>query len=120
MKSRLLVLVPALALVLPACEGAERSGNVQSGPGGSDAIELVAVDNAFRPETLELQAGTKVTVQITNDGEATHDFTIDDLDLSTGPMEPGTVMTAEFTVPDGPSTYRCTIHPGMDGEIVAG
>jgi hypothetical protein len=58
-----------------------------------------------------------VTVQITNDGEATHDFAIDDLDLSTGPMEPGTVMTAEFTVPDGTGTYRCTIHSGMGGEI---
>ena len=119
MNTRLLVLIPGLALVIAACQGAERSGNIQDGPGGPDAIGLVAVDNAFQPETLELQSGTNVTVQITNDGEATHDFSIDDLDLSTGPMQPGAVMTAEFTVPEGTTTYRCTIHPGMDGEIVA-
>ncbi|MGH2636381.1 MAG: cupredoxin domain-containing protein [Actinomycetota bacterium] len=118
MKAWPFTLVLALATVVAACQGAERSGNIGTGPGGPDAMPVMMVDSAFEPDALELQAGAEVTIEVTNDGDASHDFTIDSLDLSTGVIEPGGVMTATLTVPDGPTEFRCTIHGGMRGEIV--
>jgi plastocyanin len=103
-------------VVLTGC-GAEASGNVSAGPGGPDALPVVAVDNRFEPERLELRAGDEVEVEITNEGGTTHDFTIEGLDLSTGPIEPGEVATATFTVPGGETTFVCTLHGGMEGSV---
>ncbi len=113
-----IALTVSLGGVLAACAGAELSGNVGEGPGGPDAVEVVMVDSVFEPNRLELEAGTDVTLEVTNDGDTGHDFTIDSLDLSTGVIEPGGVMTATIAVPDGTSQFRCTLHGGMEGEIV--
>ena len=91
---------------------------MRDGPGGSDAIGIVLQDEEFAPEVLRFEAGGEVTVEVRNEGSYGHDFTIDALDLSTGTVEPGQMVTT-FTVPDGTTRYRCTLHPGMDGEIVA-
>jgi plastocyanin len=116
--SRTAVVVIALMLLaLTACSR-DRSGDVQEGPADSDAVEVVLQDDEFDPDVLELEAGTEVTVEVRNDGGNQHNFTIDDLNLSTGTVEPGQVVTATFEVPDGTTQYRCTFHPGMDGEIV--
>jgi plastocyanin len=109
--------VPVVALT--AC-ARERSGDVQEGTAGSDAVEVVLQDDAFVPDDLRLRAGTEVDVEVRNEGSNGHNFTIDALDLSTGTVEPGEVVTATFTVPSGTTEYHCTFHPGMRGEIVAG
>jgi plastocyanin len=105
------------ALVLAAC-GAKASGDVHPGSGGPGAVALVARDNTFEPARLELPAGEEVEVEITNEGGTTHDFTVDSLDLSTGPIEEGAAATATLTVPEGETTFACSIHGGMDGVIV--
>jgi plastocyanin len=105
-------------VALTAC-ARERSGDVHEGATGSDAVEVVLQDDAFVPETLHLEAGTEVNVEVLNEGSNGHNFTIDALDLSTGTVEPGQVVTATFTVPIGTTEYHCTFHPGMRGEIVA-
>jgi plastocyanin len=108
----------AVTLVLLTACSRERSGDVQDGEGGGDAIDVVLVDDEFEPASLELEAGTEVTVEVRNDGSYGHNFTIDELDLSTGTVEPDQVMTATFEVPSGTTEFRCTFHPGMTGEIV--
>jgi plastocyanin len=108
----------ALAVVATACS-TEPSGDVRAGAAGPDAVELTLHDDEFAPTTLELPAGEKATVEVTNEGSNTHNFTIDGLDLSTGTMTSGGVMTATFTVPDGTTEFRCTFHPDMTGTIVA-
>jgi plastocyanin len=104
-------------VALTACSR-ERSGDVQDGEAGADAIEVVLQDNEFGPDVLRLEAGTEVTVEVRNDGSSGHNFTIDELDLSTGTVEPGQIVTATFEVPNGTTGFHCTFHPGMDGEIV--
>ena len=111
--------VVALAIVvvaLSACSR-ERSGDVRDGEAGADAVEITLQDDAFAPAVLELQTGTDVTVEVRNDGSYGHNFTIDALDLSTGTVEPGQVVTATFEVLAGTTGYHCTFHPGMNGEI---
>lgn len=116
--SRTSVIVLVLALVaLTACSR-ERSGDVRDGEAGEDAVEIALRDDEFAPDVLELEAGTDETVEVRNDGSSGHNFTIDSLDLSTGTVEPGQVVTATFEVPEGTTGYHCTFHPGMDGGIV--
>lgn len=119
MRMRSLALVPVVAVLLAACEeGVARSGDVRDGAGGPDAVRVVMEENTFTPASLELPAGTEAEIEVTNDGSAAHDFTIDDVGLSTGSMSSGDVVTATFTVPEGSTEFRCTIHGGMDGRIV--
>lgn len=113
--------VIALSLALVALTGCarERSGDVHDGAAGVDAVPVSMQDDAFEPEELRLEAGTEVQVEVRNEGSNGHNFTIDELDLSTGTVEPGQAVTATFVVPDGVTGYHCTFHPGMQGEIVA-
>jgi plastocyanin len=93
---------------------------VHEGAAGSNAVEVVLQDDVFVPNDLSLEAGTEVDIEVLNEGSNGHNFTIDALDLSTGTVGPGEVVTATFTVPSGTTEYHCTFHPGMRGEIVAG
>jgi plastocyanin len=110
--------VVAGAILAAACNGAERSGEVHDGTGGSDTVRVTLHDDEFAPSTLELPAGEEVSVELANEGSNQHNFTVDDLDLSTGTMSSGDVTTATFTVPDGTTEFRCTFHPGMHGTVV--
>ena len=113
------VIVLSLALIaLTAC-ARERSGDVHDGSANAPVQSVVMQDDEFAPDELRLEAGTKVQVEVRNEGTQGHNFTIDALNLSTGTVEPGTVVTATFTVPNGTSEYHCTFHPGMTGQIVA-
>src|SRR5262245_6960280 len=111
--------VIALSLGLVALTGCarDRSGDVHDGGGGPDAVAVALHDDEFEPEVLRLQAGTEVDVEVRNEGSNQHNFTIDSLDVSTGTVEPGSVVTATFTVPNGTTGYHCTFHPGMTGQI---
>ncbi|MGH2679527.1 MAG: cupredoxin domain-containing protein [Actinomycetota bacterium] len=107
----------AAVVMLVAC-GAEASGDVHAEPGGPDAVHVVARDNVFESARLELPAGGEAEIEVTNEGGTTHDFTVESLELGTGPIEPGEVATATLTVPDGDTPFRCSIHGGMEGVIV--
>jgi plastocyanin len=98
MKRWIVAPMVALAVVVTACSSTPRSGNVHAGSGGPDAVEVTLHDN---------------------EGSNQHTFTIDELDLSTGTMKSGDVVTAMFTVPDGTTEFQCTFHSGMNGRIVA-
>jgi plastocyanin len=116
---RVSILAPSVTLVALTGCARERSGDVRSGVGGADAVKVALHDDEFEPDVLRTRAGTEVSVEVRNEGGQGHNFTIDELDLSTGTVEPGNVVTATFTVPEGTTEYRCTFHPGMTGEIVA-
>jgi plastocyanin len=107
-------------LLLLGCQGRGPSGNVSGGPGGPQAISVSAEDFAFEPERLALPQGEELEIEVRNHGSTAHDFTIGRLDLSTGPIQGGEVATATFVVPTGRTTFMCSLHPGMDGLIVAG
>jgi nitrite reductase (NO-forming) len=120
MRRMTIVTAIVLAGMLAGCGGGtESSGDVHEGPGGPDAVDVAMQDLQFSPDSLDLSAGSTVEVELTNDGGQAHNFTIDDLDLSSGTIDPGKIVTVTFTVPDGTTQFVCTLHPGMDGQIVA-
>jgi nitrite reductase (NO-forming) len=121
-RSRILarvVAVTALGVALVACSNSsDPVGSVASGPATGDAAKIEAADgNRFTPATLELPAGEKVTIEITNADGTAHDFAIEAAGLNTGTIQGGAVATATFTVPEGTTEFVCTFHRGMTGTI---
>ena len=115
------VAVMALGVALAACSNSsDPVGNVGAGPATGDAAKIQAAGgNRFTPATLELPAGQKVTIQITNTDDRAHDFAIEAANLNTGRIQAGAVATATFTVPEGTTEFVCTFHRGMTGTIEA-
>ena len=106
------------ALLLGACApSSEPSGDVAAGAGGEHAIEIVADEKTFKPNTLRLIQGEKVTVEVANEDDVPHDFAIEEFDLNTDTIEPGGVATATFTTPGRRIDFVCTLHPEMTGRI---
>jgi len=92
-----------------------------AGPAAASAgpreVDVGAVDFGFEPNNTSVATGGKVTV--TNQGQAPHTLTFDDVQLDTGTIAPG--ATADLTAPDAPGSYsyRCTVHPArMRGVLV--
>jgi plastocyanin len=95
---------------------AAAAGPAQASAGPRE-VDVGAVDFAFEPKDASVAAGGKVTV--TNNGQAPHTMTLDDVDLDTGNIAPG--ASAELTAPDAPGSYsyRCAVHPArMRGVLV--
>ncbi len=107
-----------LAALLAGCAGSPQpSAGVTMGPAAGPALEVEAGDNVFSPQTLVVEAGQTTTVEITNTGRVPHDFTIAELSLTTGVLQPGDVATATFEAPAGDVEYVCTLHRGMEGKL---
>ena len=132
---RLLFLVPVLVLGLGLTACGDDGGSTSRGgtdaagdaPEGEllegDAVEILANDNSFDPETARVAAGTEVT--FVNNGRNDHNVIPEDEDaewrIEAEDFEPGEEATFTF---DEPGTYRyyCSIHgtvdAGMPGVLV--
>jgi uncharacterized membrane protein/plastocyanin len=111
------VIVP-LALLLGGC-GQAADAVSQSGD-GSNVVMLVAKDSSFEPDVLELPAGVKVTVKVTNEDGVPHDFAVASIGVKTETIEPGSSDTVTFVAPDSRTEFVCTFHPDMKGGIDPG
>jgi len=90
-------------------------------PGSGQVVAIQSLDNAFRPERVEVAAGTEVVW--TNVGHNGHDIHADDGSWGVGKelFRPGETFSHVFTEP-GEVPYYCTIHgtptAGMVGTVV--
>jgi plastocyanin len=106
-----------------ACSSASKAGVAQTGTG--TVVEVVAVDNTFRPEVIEVEPGTEVVW--VNRGRSNHDVVPTDASddknwgISLGEFTPGESYSQVFTEP-GEYPYYCTVHGtqtrGMVGKVV--
>jgi hypothetical protein len=71
-----------------------------------------------RPASVQVDAGVPATFWLHNAGQSNHNFTSTDLNVSTGPVKPGDVVTVTANVPVGPTQFVYTWHPGMVIEVV--
>ncbi len=94
-----------------------------STPAGATVIELRAADFAFDTDSIQVPAGEPFVIRFTNDDSLTHDVGIysgsDELfngeDLPAG-------QSIDYQVPAleaGEYDFLCTIHPNMNGTLVA-
>lgn len=109
----------AAAVALAACGigPVAASGDVASGEADDADVTITMTDNAFAPDEAVVAPGESITLQVVNDGDAAHNLVIEDLDVSTGTVQPGAAAHATVTVPDGGVDFQCTFHPDMTGRV---
>ena len=84
------------------------------GAGGASTDRVAIADFAFDPETVTVDAGTKLTW--TNDDEAPHTATADDGSFDTGTLKLDDTGAVALDQP-GTYTYYCRFHPFMKGTV---
>ena len=116
-----------LAFSLAACGSDDKDSSSGTKPDKANSVTTKLL--AFNPETLTVKSGTKVT-WTAGDGightVTTGTFTVGSDDLRTEenpdgtidmPLKKGEDVSFTFDKP-GTYTYYCSIHKGMNGEIV--
>lgn len=119
--SRTTLAALGLALALGACSSDDAASPEATSPGqATDAAEATIDDFRFRPETLEVGAGSTVTW--TNEDDTAHTVTAgsedapeeDRFDLEVGAA--GDTVSHTFDEP-GSYAYFCELHPFMTGTV---
>ena len=116
----LIALTAAALLLLGAC--GDDDDDAESTGAGSDALEVVAKDFSFEPETIEAEPGQTLSVHLVNDGNAEHSFTVEELDAD-AEADGGEEADVEVEIPEEGGTFEfiCRYHPSqMTGTIDAG
>jgi plastocyanin len=80
----------------------------------SASIDIEADDYYFEPTFVKVQPGEKVTITLENEGNATHTFTSDSLNIDQS-VAAGKKAKFTLTVPsDGTAfAFHCTFHQSM-------
>ena len=115
----LLALLAVLALVAAfgaeACGGSDEEKTTTPG-----AVSLEQDDFYFQPTTLKGEVGKPLQVALKNEGQASHTFTIDSLNIDQT-VKPGETMTVSVTPKAGGDLpFYCRFHKasnGMQGTI---
>jgi plastocyanin len=116
-----LVVVAALAA---ACSSTSAAQPAPSGP-VADGPTIVAKDMKFQTTSVEVKAGTNVTVHFDNQDSAPHNVAIYTDSGAGTPVSVGPVVTSsksDQVVPAlkaGTYFFRCDVHHDMTGTIVA-
>ena len=114
LRSRLLTIFATLALLavglLVVAHGRAAEPTAQA----SAAKSVSIVNFAFKPGTLKVKRGARVTFKNTTTG-TTHTATSGS--FNTKHIAPGTSKTVRFNK-KGTFAYHCEIHPFMKGKIV--
>jgi plastocyanin len=125
MKRILLALgLVALAVLSVACSSAEAKPAVPSGP-VVDGPTVVAKDLKFQTTSVEVKAGSNVTIHFDNQDSAPHNIAVYTDSSASKAVAVGDVVTtakSDLVVPAlQPGTYffRCDVHHDMTGTIVA-
>lgn len=95
---RISVLVAVLAFVLSSCGGP------------STSLHVIMTDFAFTPNSFTVPAGQPISLELTNNGAATHSFII---------MKAGTQVQGHFTDADKASVYweQAAVSPGESVKV---
>ena len=79
-------------------------------------------DNYFSPTFIKAEPGATITVELSNEGDDPHTFTLDDGSVDEQ-IEPGAKTSVKVTVPDdGSLRFSCDFHGsmGMQGAFSTG
>ena len=101
----LLLVALVAALALAACGGGGGGGGNGEGQEGQ-TVTVQGLDTfRFSPETLTANVGQTLNVTLDNEGVLEHNFVIQELSVSLGPIAGGQSATGSFT-PSAAGTYE--------------
>ncbi|HEU4760061.1 MAG TPA: cupredoxin domain-containing protein [Dehalococcoidia bacterium] len=109
----------AAGLAAAACGGGKEKQSDGGQPAGSNTVSMEQDDFYFKPKDTTVEAGKAVTVNLKNEGKATHTFTIDELNVDQT-VAPDTEATVTFTpTKAGTLAFYCKFHRGrgMEGTL---
>ena len=125
MKRILLALgLVALAVLSAACSSAAAKPAAPSGP-AVDGPTIVAKDMKFQPASVEVKAGSNVTIHFENQDAAPHNVAVYTDSGAGTPVAVGDIVTSaksDLVIPalkPGSYFFRCDVHHDMTGTIVA-
>jgi plastocyanin len=113
------------AAVFAACSGTSAAAPVPSGPVDPNGPTIVAKDMKFQTSSVDVKAGSNVTLHFDNQDSAPHNVAIFADSSASTPLSVGQIVTsgtADQVVPAlKPGTYffRCDVHHDMTGTITA-
>jgi plastocyanin len=111
----------ALALPLAGCggdddDGGDSAASEEQRPSGP-TTDITARDFRFEPSEVTLEAGREVTIVLTNEDDAEHNITVEDLDVDED-ADGGEAGQATVTPDAGSYDFQCKYHPNqMRGTI---
>ncbi|HWV24015.1 MAG TPA: cupredoxin domain-containing protein [Thermomicrobiales bacterium] len=95
---------------------------VESPAGDSTDIVIAAEDIQYDVTELTVPAKTDVKITVVNNGFIQHDFVIDELGVSIGPLGSGERAEVVINAEPGEYTYYCSVpghrDAGMEGKII--
>ena len=128
-------LAASMAALLAACSGTGSSPSASAaGSGSADCtkavdgvVKMSAQNITFDTNCIEVPAGTAFKIEFTNNDSAPHDVAIYNDDSKATELfrgepvsEQGKTMTYDVPALDaGEHYFECTIHPMMNGKVVA-
>ena len=99
----------AIGLLAAAC-GGDDADKPSAAAGGDKTAQLELDDYYFKPTGLQGQTGQPLQLKLTNEGKATHTFTIDSLKIDKT-LKPGEGATITVTPSQaGGLTFYCRFH----------
>jgi plastocyanin len=101
--------------------GGQSTSSKSSSSKSGEADEIELDDNYFEPKTITGKPGSKMTVELKNEGQAEHTFTIDSQKIDKE-LEGGEDAEVSFTIPKAGSVeFYCKYHKaaGMVGKLAA-
>jgi plastocyanin len=115
--SRVIAIALLLILFAGACGKSDKNKDSSGSSSGSTA-SVTAMDFRFDPTTVDVKAGSKVTVSLKNTGQAEHNFSISSLNVNKD-LEKGDSTTVTFTAPSTPGDvqYFCEYHKDSKGMV---
>jgi plastocyanin len=106
------------AIVISAIAGCGSGGGDTATRTSSSPQAVDISDYTYKPATLTVPAGTKLTF-VNHDSTAHTATSKQPGAFDTGPIQPGKSATVTLTKP-GTFTYYCAFHPFMEGTIKVG
>ena len=114
------IVTAAFATLLGACSGDGAKSTAPS-PSGADTVAVFTPGNVFSPTSAEIRVGGTITWNISASSDGTGHNVIFTGNVSGKPADitvvKGVQVSRTFTKA-GTYPYSCTVHPGMDGDVV--
>ena len=113
---RLLAAAFSVVLLMAACGSDDGTDGSTDTGGGAEDQTITIADFTFDPSSLTVPSGEDVTIEVTNEDDAEHSFTLDDDSVSQD-VEGGESQTVTINLTEGIG-WHCEYHPDtMTGTI---
>jgi len=116
-----LMLLLALGVLAAACDSGSGGASESDSKAGQETGVKMA-DFSFKPSAISGEAGKEITIELPNEGNAAHTFTVSELNVDQA-VEPGETATVKVTPDkDGTFAFFCRFHrgQGMEGKLTVG